>query len=50
VAAGADGLMVETHWHPQDALVDGVQSLTPVDFGKLMSDLPAFCTAAGRTL
>lgn len=50
VAAGADGLMVETHWHPQDALVDGAQSLTPVDFGKLMSDLPAFCAAAGRTL
>jgi len=50
VAAGADGLMVETHWHPQEALVDGAQALTPVDFAKLMSELPAFCQAAGRRL
>ncbi len=50
VAAGADGLMVETHWHPQEAMVDGAQSLTPVDFATLMSELPAFCSAAGRTL
>ncbi len=50
IAAGADGVMVETHWHPEDALVDGAQSLTPVDFGKLMSELPAFCEATGRTV
>ncbi|MCD6360639.1 MAG: 3-deoxy-7-phosphoheptulonate synthase [Armatimonadetes bacterium] len=50
VAAGADGLLVETHWHPQEALVDGAQSLTPVDFANMMAELPAFCEAAGRTL
>ncbi|MGC9318462.1 MAG: 3-deoxy-7-phosphoheptulonate synthase [Armatimonadota bacterium] len=50
VAAGADGLLVETHWHPQEALVDGHQSLTPSVFRELMDDLPAFCEAAGRAL
>lgn len=50
VAAGADGLLVETHLRPQEALVDGPQSLTPSAFGKLMSDLHAFCEAADRTL
>ncbi|MEA3401917.1 MAG: 3-deoxy-7-phosphoheptulonate synthase [Armatimonadota bacterium] len=50
VAAGADGLLVETHWHPQEALVDGHQSLTPSVFRGLMEELPAFCEAAGRTL
>lgn len=50
VAAGADGLLVETHWHPQEALVDGHQSLTPSVFRDLMEELPAFCEAAGRTL
>jgi len=48
VAAGADGLLVETHWHPQEALVDGAQSLTPMEFANLMTSLRAFCEAAGR--
>ena len=50
VAAGADGLLVETHWHPQEALVDGAQSLTPLEFANLMTSLRAFCEAAGRGL
>ncbi len=50
VAAGADGLLVETHRRPQEAMVDGYQSLTPPVFEELMGELPAFCEAAGRVL
>ncbi len=50
VAAGADGLLIETHWRPQEALVDGHQSLTPAAFEQLMDELPAVCEAMGRTL
>jgi 3-deoxy-7-phosphoheptulonate synthase len=50
VAAGADGLLIETHHHPQQAEVDGAQSLTPPSFEELMEDLAVFCEAAGRTL
>jgi len=35
-AAGADGLMIETHPHPEQALSDGDQSLSPAGFGVLM--------------
>jgi len=37
-------------YDPQEALVDGAQSLSAEDFAQLMSELPAFCTAAGRRL
>jgi 3-deoxy-7-phosphoheptulonate synthase len=36
VAAGADGLMIEVHNHPEKALCDGQQSITPVLFDRLM--------------
>lgn len=39
VAAGADGLMIEVHAHPQEALCDGPQSLTPKRFKDLMDEL-----------
>ncbi len=50
LTAGADGLMIETHPSPQDALVDGPQSLRPDDFRQLLSDLRPFAEAAGRTM
>jgi 3-deoxy-7-phosphoheptulonate synthase len=50
IAAGADGLLVETHYNPAEAKVDGPQSLTPDAFRKLMADLPAFAAAAGRSM
>jgi len=50
VAAGADGLLIETHWRPQEAMVDGHQSLTPSTFDQLMDELPAICAAVGRSL
>jgi len=48
VAAGADGVMVEVHPHPEKALKDGAQSLTPDNFSLLMKDLAAVARAVGR--
>src|SRR6185436_15257663 len=50
IAAGADGLIIEVHPNPEEALSDGDQSLTTAAFAKLMLQLPAFAHAAGRTL
>ncbi len=50
VAAGADGLLVETHCHPSDALSDAGQSLTPQQFSELTAGCRAVATAVGRTL
>lgn len=50
IAAGADGLLVETHIRPQEAIVDGPQSITPSVFRDLMTKLRKFAEAAGRTL
>ena len=50
IAAGADGLIIETHPDPPHALVDGPQSLSPEAFKELMGQLPAFAYAAGRTM
>ncbi len=48
VAAGADGLLIEVHPNPKEALVDGLQSLTPSDFTKLMGELKAIAKSMGR--
>ena len=50
VAAGADGLIIEVHPHPEEALSDGVQSLKPARFTKLMQELRPVAAAVGRTL
>ena len=50
VAAGADGLIIETHRNPAEAQVDAAQALTPEAFRELMSALPAFAHAAGRMM
>ncbi|WP_027407143.1 3-deoxy-7-phosphoheptulonate synthase [Anaerovibrio sp. RM50] len=39
IAAGADGLIIEVHPHPEVALCDGDQSLTPVEFKKVMAEI-----------
>jgi 3-deoxy-7-phosphoheptulonate synthase len=39
LAAGADGVMVEMHPHPREALCDGSQSLTPDGFKEMMQKL-----------
>ncbi len=48
IAAGADGLLVEVHPNPKEALVDGLQSLTPSDFGRLMREVKAIARVLGR--
>jgi len=50
IAAGADGLLIEVHPNPKEALVDGLQSLNPDNFAKLMEDLRAIARAVGRDI
>ena len=50
VAAGADGLIIEVHPHPDEALSDGAQSLKPARFAALMQGLRPVAEAVGRTL
>jgi 3-deoxy-7-phosphoheptulonate synthase len=50
IAAGADGLLIEVHPHPDEALVDGAQSLAPDGFAGLMGELRAVAEAVGRTI
>jgi 3-deoxy-7-phosphoheptulonate synthase len=48
VAAGADGLIVEVHPRPAEALSDGEQSLTPEHFARLVERCDAVARAVGR--
>jgi len=50
IAAGADGLLIEVHPNPKEALVDGLQSLTPSDFNRLMEELKMIASAVGRSI
>lgn len=50
IAAGADGLLIEVHPHPEVALSDGPQSLKPQKFAALMSDLKKVALAIGREI
>jgi 3-deoxy-7-phosphoheptulonate synthase len=50
IAVGADGLIVEVHYHPENALCDGQQSLSPEEFKLLMKDLEKIALAVGRTI
>lgn len=50
VAAGCDGLMVEVHTKPEEALSDGAQSLVPNNFSELMQQLRILSKAVGRTI
>lgn len=50
IAVGADGLMIEVHTDPENALCDGAQSLKPSKFAALMDDLRKVAVSVGRTL
>jgi 3-deoxy-7-phosphoheptulonate synthase len=50
VAAGADGLLIEVHSNPEEALCDGEQSLKPKAFKQLMEELRAIAIAVGREI
>ncbi len=50
MAAGADGLIIEVHTHPEDALSDGAQSLLPQNFSALINELRNLAKASGREI
>jgi len=50
IAAGADGVMIDVHHDPGEALCDGPQALTPADLLELSRDLNALALALGRQL
>ena len=50
IAAGADGVMIEVHPKPTEALSDGPQALLPVLFERLMMDMTKVAFAVGRTM
>lgn len=50
VAAGADGLMIEVHNDPENALCDGAQSLKPAKYNFLLKDLAKIAEAVGKKL
>jgi 3-deoxy-7-phosphoheptulonate synthase len=50
VAVGADGLLIEVHNDPENALCDGAQSLKPDKFAELMGELKRVAEAVGRTM
>ncbi|MDD5567775.1 MAG: 3-deoxy-7-phosphoheptulonate synthase [Candidatus Omnitrophica bacterium] len=48
IAVGADGLIIEVHTSPEDAMSDGAQSLIPSNFTSLMGELKNLAKAIGR--
>jgi len=50
IAAGADGLMIEVHNDPDNALSDGPQSLYPKQFGQLVRDIYVIAPVVGKQL
>lgn len=50
VAAGADALLMEVHHDPEHAMSDGAQSLNPVQYMELMTQLRAIAPVLGRSL
>ena len=50
VAVGADGLIIEVHYKPEEALCDGQQSLSLNEFTQMMTDLRKIAIAVGREI
>jgi 3-deoxy-7-phosphoheptulonate synthase len=50
IAAGADGIMVEVHPCPEEALSDGEQTLDPAEFDALMARVKEFARLMDRTM
>ena len=50
IAAGADGLIIEVHPRPEEALSDGQQSLKPQRFARLVEQIRQIAAAVGRTV
>ena len=49
LAVGADGLLIEVHHDPANALSDGQQSITPDTFDKLTKEMRAIAAVMGRS-
>src|ERR1017187_4672633 len=50
VACGADGIIVEVHHQPENALSDGPQSIYPAQFTVMMNEIEQIAPVIGRTL
>jgi len=50
IASGADGLLIEVHPKPEEALSDGPQQLLPENFAQLMKELESIASACGRQI
>jgi 3-deoxy-7-phosphoheptulonate synthase len=50
IACGADGLIIEVHPHPEDAMSDGQQTLDTKQFAQLMAELKPIAQAVGRSI
>jgi 3-deoxy-7-phosphoheptulonate synthase len=50
VACGADGLLIEVHPNPKEALSDGPQQLLPENFSTLMQELRGVAQVVGRQI
>lgn len=50
IATGADGLIIEVHMDPPNALSDGPQSLRPEKFTQLLNEINPVATAVGRSM
>ena len=48
IAAGADGIIVEVHCHPEQALSDAAQALYPAQFDKIMRDMESLAPVIGK--
>ncbi|MBQ9282185.1 MAG: 3-deoxy-7-phosphoheptulonate synthase [Treponema sp.] len=48
IAAGADGIIVEVHCHPEEALSDAAQALYPAQFDKIMRDMESLAPVIGK--
>jgi len=49
IAAGADGILAEVHFNPEEAMSDGPQSLKPPAFTAMMGELQKIAAAVGRS-
>ena len=50
IAVGADGVMVEVHNNPEEALCDGEQSITPAQFDKIMKTLKKYAEIENKVM
>ena len=50
IAAGADGVIIEVHHKPEEALSDGPQSIVPEAFAQIVREVDAIAQVVGRSL